>query len=281
MDQVTETPVETEVVDPEAGIPEGAPSEGTPTEEHSGTPDFGQLDDQGKADQYAHALRGLTEKAQENAQLKQQMDDLRGKMEQMQQAVQDPATLKYLMDRAQPNGEAAPTQLPPDQLAQELGMEDASLIEFMDRYTQARGLMRRDDPTLQQGLQQLNSLQQTSVQSQWAQVAGQYEGADKFQNQVLDLIHKTGGALSMDQALHAVSGGQLRSKSAILEAKKAAQLARPAPARNEEARDVNPVTANNGTPGVNGHLHEDPRRAFRAAAKEQGIDLNKLFGTKW
>lgn len=251
----------------DAGIPGNAPDGSTP-------PEAGSAEDNSQAaggatepapgagedPQLKAAVRGIHQKAQEAADLRRERDALKQQLDLFQQGLKDPNFVKTLNEHySRVNGNGREVEPSEEEMIQKTGL-DKDLLGAFDRYLAARGVLRRGDPELMEAQQLLYGLANTQASSVANQLQTKYTDFRDHEPAVRDLVRRSGGALTLEQAYHAITGGNGKGKEQQrreeVDAKARANLPR---AGKQASQPGKPRT------------YQSFDEAFMEAMKEQGI----------
>jgi len=235
---------------------------------------------------HSDLLRGFTQTSEEKGRIKAELDELRNWRGRVEQAIQDPDSLQLLLNRAkQARGEPidnTPDTNPVEAVAEKYGIETdfaTAILGFM----RDSGFLERTDPRLRSAEEAITMFSQNHLDSEWRDIAQQFPGADNFKDRVFDMLRSTQNSIPMEQALHAVSQGQLAAAKARTkldaEIKEKAKAQLPSGAPRTEPPPRTPASRTN-VMGEEHRYKKDPAAAFFDSAKEQSIDLDALFKRK-
>ena len=235
------------------------------------------------AQKYSSLLRGYTGASEEKSKLKAEVETLQGRQSQIESALQDPDTVQIILNKAKqlhgdPNGDTS-AQINPEMTGEEFGLEPdfaKAIAGFMGKM----GFVHRDDPRLRQAEDALGQFAQHHLDSQWTQIEKSFPGASKFQSKALEIMRASGNSISLEDALHAASQGNLAASKATAAIARETQEKARAQLPHGVPETTPPRTPSSSHGGEVPKYKKDPARAFFDSAKEKNIDLDALFGRK-
>lgn len=251
-------------IPPEAGGNGSTPPEAASPEVNSEPAGDAQDHGAGEDPQLKAAVRGIHQKAREAQELARENQALKEQIDMFQKGLKDPNFVRTLNDhyaRVQGPAEAEPSE---EDMVKQTGL-DKDFIGAFDRYLAARGVLRRGDPELREAQQLLYGLVQDRAGSAFSQLTEKYPDAARKESDIRGLVQRSNGALTLEQAYHALTGGQARPKEEVQRAEVEAK-----------ARANLPKNGKSGPSPGKPRTYDSFDEAFYESMKE--LKLNSLRG---